>query len=125
MRAVWYEHAGRAQEVLQFGEMEDPAPGTDEVRVRLDWSAVNPTDVKRRQTGRELGVFDRIIPNNDGSGVIETQSADTIVSGRVGEWLKIGDVTQSGSYSQSSGASYSSGSSKRKDRIWIRADLVR
>ena len=64
-------------------------------------------------------------PRTDGSGIIETQSADTIVSGRVGEWLKIGDVTEYGSQTQRSGTSYSSSNSKRRDRIWIRADLVR
>ncbi len=62
---------------------------------------------------------------NSASGVIETQSANTVITGQIGEWLKIGGVTESSSQTQSGTASYSSSSSKRKDRIWIRADLVR
>jgi hypothetical protein len=59
------------------------------------------------------------------SGNIETQSANTTLSGRIGEWLQIGGVSEHSSYTQSGTASYSSGNSKRKDRIWIRADLLR
>ncbi|TNE36160.1 MAG: NADPH:quinone reductase [Alphaproteobacteria bacterium] len=71
MKAYWFEKAGEAADVLQSGEMPQAEPGPDEVTVRMICSAVNPTDVKRRETGRELGRFDRIIPNNDGSGIIE------------------------------------------------------
>lgn len=59
------------------------------------------------------------------SGNIETQSANTTLSGRVGEWLQIGGVSEQRSYTQSGTASYSSGNSEREDRIWIRADLLR
>lgn len=88
MRAVWYERAGPAAQVLQFGDWPDPEPGPGEVLVRVACSAVNPTDVKRRQTGRELGQFSPIIPNNDGSGTIEAVGAD-VDPARIGErvWL--------------------------------------
>ena len=62
---------------------------------------------------------------SSGSGIIETQSANTVITGRVGEWLRIGGISEYSSQTQSSGASSSSSSSKRKDRIWIRADLLR
>ncbi len=71
MRAVWYEKAGKADAVLVVGTMADPEPGPGEVRVRVAVSAVNPTDVKRRREGRELGRFPRIVPNNDGAGTID------------------------------------------------------
>jgi len=71
MRAVWYEQAGSAADVLQSGEMPEPEPGPGEVRVHVAVSAVNPTDVKRRQSGRELTHFKRIVPHNDGAGIID------------------------------------------------------
>lgn len=70
MKAWWFEQAGSAFDVLKFGEMKRPEPKADEVVIRVDFSAVNPTDVKRRSDGRELSRFSQIVPNNDGSGVI-------------------------------------------------------
>ncbi|MBM3581114.1 MAG: NADPH:quinone reductase [Alphaproteobacteria bacterium] len=75
MRAVWYERKGPAAEVLVAGEMPDPEPAPGEVRVRMAVSSVNPTDVKRRKEGRELGKFPRIVPNNDGAGTIDRVGA--------------------------------------------------
>lgn len=88
MKAYWFEKAGSARDVLQFGEQPVPEPGPGDVRVKVASSAVNPTDCKRRQTGRELGRFPLIVPNNDGSGVIEAVG-DGVDAGRVGErvWL--------------------------------------
>ena len=59
------------------------------------------------------------------SGNIETQSANTTLSGRIGEWLQVGGVSEHSSYTQSGAASYSSGNSERMASIWIRADLLR
>jgi len=88
VKAYWYEKPGAAAEVLQFGDMETPEPGPGEVRVRIACSAVNPTDWKRRERGRELGQFPRIIPNNDGSGVIDAVG-EGVDAGRMGErvWI--------------------------------------
>lgn len=88
MHAWWYEKSGAARDVLQYGEMEQASLGTDEVLVKIHVSAVNPTDVKRREAGRELGQFPIIIPNNDGSGVIEAVGTDVSYD-RIGErvWL--------------------------------------
>jgi len=88
MRAWWFEQAGSASDVLQLGEMATAEPGPDEVIVRINFSAVNPTDAKRRTDGRELPRFSRIIPNNDGSGVIESVGSNVDAS-RIGErvWI--------------------------------------
>ena len=84
MRAFWYEKAGDAADVLELGETPDSEPGAGEVRVRVAVSAVNPTDAKRRQLGRELHQFPRIIPNNDGAGVID-RVGPGVAESRIGE----------------------------------------
>ena len=88
MKAYWYEKAGAAADVLEFGEIETPEPGPGEVRVKVAVSAINPTDWKRRQIGRELGRFPRIIPNNDGSGIIDAVG-EGVGPSRIGErvWI--------------------------------------
>ena len=70
MYAAWYEKNGSAVEVLKLGELADPEPGPGEVRVRLHASAVNPSDVKARAGGRKV-MWERIVPNSDGAGVID------------------------------------------------------
>ena len=48
MKAAWYEKLGPAREVLEIGEVIDPAPGPGEVVIRVHVHGVNPTDWKRR-----------------------------------------------------------------------------
>ncbi len=86
MRAVWYERKGPAREVLTLGEMPDPSPGPGEVRIAVRCSAVNPTDTKARggSRGNLVMPFARIIPHQDGSGVIDAVGAGVPPS-RVGE----------------------------------------
>ena len=89
MRAVWYEKLGPAHEVLKAGEMPDPQPGPGEVRVRIAYSGVNPSDVKRRAGSNVAAMpFPRVIPDMDGSGVIDGAGAG-VDPKRVGErvWL--------------------------------------
>jgi len=88
MRAWWFQQAGPATDVLSLGELPVPAPGPNDVVVKIASSAVNPTDVKRRSDGRELHRFPRIVPNNDGSGVITAVGSDVNAS-RTGErvWI--------------------------------------
>ena len=88
MQAYWYEQKGAAGDVLRFDDMPTPEPGSGEVRVRVARSAINPTDCKRREIGRELDAFPRIIPNNDGSGIIDAVGGG-VDEGRVGErvWI--------------------------------------
>lgn len=91
MRAVWYERFGPAEEVLELGEVETPAPAPGEVLVRLSHSGVNPSDAKARAGGRP-GVtkppFPRIIPHSDGAGLIEAVG-EGVDTARLGErvWL--------------------------------------
>lgn len=90
MRAAWYEKNGPAAEVLQVGELPDPLPGPGEVRVRLQASAVNPSDVKARAGSRKV-VWDRIVPDSDGSGVVDRVGPD-IDPARIGQrvWVHNG-----------------------------------
>ncbi|HEY8049740.1 MAG TPA: NADPH:quinone reductase [Ramlibacter sp.] len=72
MRAAFYERTGPAHEVLQVGELPEPMPGPGEVRVRLRYSGVNPSDVKSRMGLRSTQLaFARIVPHSDGMGVID------------------------------------------------------
>ena len=87
MKAVWYEHNGPA-DVLVYGEMPNPEPGPGEVRVRVITSGVNPSDWKRRQGLTNQIEHPRVIPNQDGAGVIDAVGAGVLES-RLGErvWL--------------------------------------
>ena len=60
-----------------------------------------------------------------GKGSINTQSARTTISGRIGEWLPLGGVSEQSKSSQSSVGSSSSTKSSSQHSIWIKADLVR
>jgi len=89
MRAIWYDKLGPAHEVLVQGTMPDPEPGPGEVRVRVAFSGVNPSDVKRRAGATVSAMpFPRVIPDMDGSGVIDRIGAGVDPT-RVGErvWL--------------------------------------
>jgi NADPH2:quinone reductase len=90
MRAAWYERKGAAREVLQVGQMAVPEPGPGEVRVHVSASGVNPSDTKGRGAliSTSAMPFPRIVPHQDGAGVIDAVGADVPPS-RVGErvWL--------------------------------------
>ena len=76
MKAAFYTRTGAAREVLQLGDLPEPEPGPGEVKVRLHWSGVNPSDVKSRADLRGRGMpFPRVTPHSDGSGVIEAVGA--------------------------------------------------
>ena len=72
MLAVWYDGQGRADEVLQVGELPDPQPGPGEVHVRVRFSGVNPGDTKKRLgwLGSSMP-YPRVIPHSDAAGVID------------------------------------------------------
>lgn len=86
MKAAWYERNGTAREVLQVGELPTPQPAAGEVRVRVHWSGVNPSDVKSR-AGRPPA-FPRIVPHSDGMGRVDAVGPG-VDAGRVGQrvWL--------------------------------------
>ena len=86
MRAITYTQPG-GPDVLTLVDRPLPEPGPGEVRVRLAYSGVNPTDWKSRssaQPGPEGQV-----PNQDGAGTIEAvgQGVDPVLVGeRVWIW---------------------------------------
>lgn len=89
MQAAFYERTGPASEVLCVDEIPTPVPGSGEVRVRVAWSGVNPSDVKARAGARTKSLpFPRIIPHSDGAGVID-QVGENVPSTRIGErvWI--------------------------------------
>jgi NADPH2:quinone reductase len=85
MQAAFYERTGPARDVFQIGDVPTPVPGPGEVRVRVAWSGVNPSDVKSRAGARTRALpFPRIIPHSDGAGVID-QVGSGVPSTRLGE----------------------------------------
>ena len=85
MKAVWYERNGAA-DVLHIGEMPDPTPGPGEVRVLVVTSGINPSDWKRRQGLTRRMEFPRVIPHQDGAGVID-RVGPGVPESRLGEWV--------------------------------------
>ena len=74
MKAACYERTGPAAQVLQLVDLPDPSPGPGEVRVRLQWSGVNPSDVKSRAGLRSpVMPFPRVVPHSDGAGAIDAR----------------------------------------------------
>ena len=72
MRAAIYTSKGAAAEVLKVVELPDPQPAAGEVRVRLAFSGVNPSDVKSRSgTASRGSSYPQVIPHSDGAGVID------------------------------------------------------
>ncbi|MBT9551337.1 MAG: NADPH:quinone reductase [Hydrogenophaga sp.] len=89
MKAAFYEQTGPAEQVLVVGEVPDPQPAPGEVRVRLQWSGLNPSDVKARSGARgPMMPFPRVIPHSDGMGIIDAVGAG-VDPARSGErvWL--------------------------------------
>lgn len=85
MQAVFYEQTGPASEVLKLAELSTPMPGPGEVRIKVAWSGVNPSDVKTRAGLRSKTLaFPRIIPHSDGAGVID-QVGPNVPPIRIGE----------------------------------------
>lgn len=71
MKAIWYTEQGPPERVLRYGDQPTPHAGSGEVRVALRASGVNPADMNRR-AGRGYGMEGPlIIPNSDGSGIVD------------------------------------------------------
>ncbi len=89
MLAAFYEQVGSARDVLKLQEVPTPVPAAGEVCVRVQWSGVNPSDVKSRGGVRtKVMPFPRVIPHSDGMGVVESVGAGVDAS-RIGQrvWL--------------------------------------
>ena len=94
MKAAWYDTKGPAAQVLRVGELPDPEPLAGEVRVRVHVSAVNPSDAKARggARGNVAMPFPRIVPHQDGAGVIDRVGAG-VDPGRIGERVWVYEAT--------------------------------
>ena len=90
MRAAYYEKKGPAAKVLMIGDQPEPQPAAGEVRVKVQVSGINPTDTKLRGgwDGAMEMPFPRIIPHQDGAGVIDRVGAG-VPQSRLGErvWI--------------------------------------
>ena len=90
MKAAWYERKGAAREVLTVGDLERPSPAAGEVLVRVKASGINPSDTKGRggARGNSAMPYPRIVPHQDGAGVIEAVG-EGVAANRVGErvWI--------------------------------------
>lgn len=88
MQAAYYDRLGTAADVLIVGDVPTPVPGPGTVRVRIAVSGVNPTDIKARTGYRGAMPYPRVIPHQDGSGVIDAVG-DGVQASRVGErvWI--------------------------------------
>ena len=76
MKAIVYSRTGDS-DVLYLIDRATPEPGPGEVRVRIVISGVNPTDWKSRRGTRpgEVPPFEQMVPNQDGSGVVDAIGA--------------------------------------------------
>jgi NADPH2:quinone reductase len=81
VRAITYTESGDP-DVLQLVDRPVPEPGPGEVRVRLAFSGVNPTDWKSRRTA-DPGAAGKT-PNQDGSGTVDAvgEGVDAALVGR-------------------------------------------
>lgn len=72
MQAAVYHRTGPADDVLSIVDLDLCSPGPGEVRVRVAFSGVNPSDVKAR-SGASVPTlaYDYVVPHSDGSGTID------------------------------------------------------
>ena len=84
MRAALFDRYGASTEVLRIENVETPEPGPGEVRVKIEYSGVNPTDWKSRRgsTPRPIDGFQ--IPHHDGAGVVDAVG-EGVDPGRIGQ----------------------------------------
>ncbi|HEX9680202.1 MAG TPA: alcohol dehydrogenase catalytic domain-containing protein, partial [Anaerolineales bacterium] len=69
MKAIFFERHG-GPEVLEYGDVAEPAPGPGEVRVRLHAAALNRLDLWTREGWPGIRLALPHIPGADGAGVI-------------------------------------------------------
>lgn len=91
MKAIVYSETGDPM-VLRLVERDVIEPAAGQVRVRVAVSGVNPTDWKTRRgaVGGTALPFADVVPNQDGSGVIDAVGPD-VVKLRVGDrvWMAL------------------------------------
>ncbi len=79
--------------MLQVGEMPTPEPRPGEVLVRVYASGVNPSDTYGRSGIHAPMAFPRVIPHQDGAGVIE-RVGEGVDRSREGERVWVFEATQ-------------------------------
>ena len=84
MRAAFYERQGNAGDVLVVADVPTPQPALGEVRVRIYVSGLNPSDIKARSGFSVPMPFPKIIPHQDGAGVIDAVG-EGVSASRLGE----------------------------------------
>ncbi len=90
MRAALYDRYGESSDVLRVTDVERPEPGPGQVRVRIEYSGVNPTDWKSRSGSTPRPIEGFQIPHHDGAGVIDAvgEGVDPARTGqRVWTWM--------------------------------------
>jgi NADPH2:quinone reductase len=88
LKAAWYEQNGSARDVMTLGELEKPVAAPGQVLVRMHAIGLNPVDWKMRLSAPLPPGITRIVPNQDGAGVIEAVGKGVPTS-RLGErvWI--------------------------------------
>jgi NADPH2:quinone reductase len=87
MKAALYRETGPST-VLSVQEIGTPEPRSGEVRVKMAFSGVNPTDWKSRSGATGSGPKDFQVPHHDGSGVVDA-IGEAVTDRSVGQrvWL--------------------------------------
>lgn len=90
MHAALFEQTGPASQVLQVKEIDIPEPGPGQVRVKIAFSGINPTDVKTRGGKVPISINEFQVPHHDGSGVIDAVG-EGVDTNRTGErvWIML------------------------------------
>ncbi len=88
MKAAWYERNGSARDVLQVGSLDKPGVYAGTVLVRVRSTGVNPSDTKRRERRPLPPGVTKMIPHQDGAGIIE-EVGEGVDPSRVGQrvWI--------------------------------------
>jgi len=84
MKAAFYTDYGAARDVVKIGELPDPEPSFGEVRIRIRFSGVNPSDCNRRRGVRDRPGYPLIVPHSDGAGEID-KVGEGVSKSRIGE----------------------------------------
>jgi NADPH:quinone reductase len=95
MKAAWYVKNGSARDVLQLGELKKPVAAPGQVLARVHAIGVNPADSKARTSIPFPPGVERIVPHQDGAGVIEAVG-EGVPASRIGERVWIYEALVSG-----------------------------
>jgi NADPH2:quinone reductase len=95
MTAVYYDAPGPAADVLKLGELDLPEPTDGEVLVEMRAVGLNPADVKRISGLAPAPAGRRLVPGDDGAGVIVALGRG-VPESRLGQrvWIYMGRLGQ-------------------------------